>query len=506
MVDLLGPADAFGLVTFAAHATSSLPLTRMDAGGKAAARAAIAATAAGGNTALDAGVTMALDMFAGPGGASAAGTGAAGTGAAERTQYVLLLTDGHANVGRVTRRDIAASVLAAVGHLADADAGTVTISTFGFGADADAALLQDIATAAAGMYYFVDSPAAIPIAFAEALGEAMTVALRDVVLEVTCVAAASMADGTAESCARIAAVHVEAGLTLGARGSSARVAIGSMAAGARRDVLYSVTLPALAAPAPSPAAVVTLTLTYARATRACISCIGRRTTRMLTRACRYTLPSGERRSAVAAACVSRPPAAAVQAHAAADADLAVQRVRVGAAAALRAAAAAGGRGELAAGRCALAARSQKRAPAPWRGTRPSRRSSRTSRRRRAASRAARPSPAAARTSSAAWPCRTRCSGRTRTGCAPARAPPCTPRSTSARPAAWSPPAWTSRWPPQPRHRHAASSWTTTPSARSRNGAQRATAPSSSTRARAAFHRQPPQSHPPTLRRRQDPCC
>ena len=247
VVDLLGAGDVFGLVTFASAAREALPLTAMDAPGKRAAHAAIAACAAGGNTALEAGVTMAVGMFAGR-------VGRVG-GAGSATQYVLLLTDGQANVGCTERSGIAASLRASLGALGgggSGGAGPLTLSTFGFGTDADAALMQDLASAADGMYYFIADMGAIPIAFSEALGEAMSVALRNVVVEIRITPPGGGA--------RLAEVYMEQGVTID--GGVARVSLGSMTAASRRDVLFAVTLPALPGPAPAPTPFVTVTVSY----------------------------------------------------------------------------------------------------------------------------------------------------------------------------------------------------------------------------------------------------
>ncbi len=310
----------FGLVTFASAAREALPLTAMDAPGKRAAHAAIAACAAGGNTDLEAGVTMAVGMFAGR-------VGRVG-GAGSATQYVLLLTDGQANVGCTERSGIAASLRASLGALGggggSGGAGPLTLSTFGFGTDADAVLMQDLASAADGMYYFIADMGAIPIAFSEALGEAMSVALRNVVVEIRITPPGGGA--------RLAEVYMEQGVTID--GGVARVSLGSMTAASRRDVLFAVTLPALPGPAPAPTPFVTVTVSYE------LPAAGAQ-------------PPGALLLLRTYGAASRPAAAAVVA-APPEREHAVQRLRVTAARALRAAKASADRGDLGSARAALA--------------------------------------------------------------------------------------------------------------------------------------------------------
>lgn len=61
----------------------------------------------------------------------------------------------------------------------------VTVHTFGFGQDADALLLNTIAEAGSGSYYFIGDPEDIPAAFADALGGILSVAAQNIVLRIT---------------------------------------------------------------------------------------------------------------------------------------------------------------------------------------------------------------------------------------------------------------------------------------------------------------------------------
>ncbi|MFN2397364.1 MAG: VWA domain-containing protein [Gemmatimonadaceae bacterium] len=90
----------------------------------------------------------------------------------------LLLTDGLANQG-ITNRDELARHAGALRERG------VQTSTFGVGADFDERLLRDMAVAAAGHFYFIESPIQIPDLLTSELGEALEVVIRGAALEVT---------------------------------------------------------------------------------------------------------------------------------------------------------------------------------------------------------------------------------------------------------------------------------------------------------------------------------
>lgn len=95
-----------------------------------------------------------------------------------RVTRVLLLTDGHANVGLVDHDALAAEAAAL-------RARGVTTSTFGLGVDFDEDLLSRVATQGGGHFYFIEQPAQIPDVLASELGETLDIIARDVVLEVS---------------------------------------------------------------------------------------------------------------------------------------------------------------------------------------------------------------------------------------------------------------------------------------------------------------------------------
>lgn len=91
---------------------------------------------------------------------------------------VLLLTDGLANQGIVDPAELAR-------HASELRARGVTTTTFGVGEDFDETLLQSMADAGGGHFYFIANAAQIQDHIATEVGELLAVVARDVVLEVT---------------------------------------------------------------------------------------------------------------------------------------------------------------------------------------------------------------------------------------------------------------------------------------------------------------------------------
>lgn len=90
---------------------------------------------------------------------------------------VFLLTDGLANVG-VTDPDVLAA------RAVELRARGVRTSTFGVGADFDEHLLQRIAAAGGGHFYFIERPEQIPDLLASELAETLDVVVRGAAVEV----------------------------------------------------------------------------------------------------------------------------------------------------------------------------------------------------------------------------------------------------------------------------------------------------------------------------------
>jgi Ca-activated chloride channel family protein len=162
LVARLDPSDVFGLVAFGDEVQIALPAAPL--GDKPAAAAAIRALEPDGMTNLSGGFLRGLQE--------------ARRGMPERGATLLLLSDGHANVG-ITEHD-ALQALAAGGRREG-----VTTSTIGLGLDYDEALLAALATGGAGTTHFALDGDAAGAAVAEEVGhllgqaaQAVTVVVR----------------------------------------------------------------------------------------------------------------------------------------------------------------------------------------------------------------------------------------------------------------------------------------------------------------------------------------
>lgn len=142
--------------------------------------------------------------------------------AREGVDRCLLLTDGLANVGMTDADELAR-------HASELRARGVSTSTFGVGNDFDERLLQAMADAGGGHFYYIADPAQIRDHIASEVGETLEVVARDVELE------AIVAEG----------VHVEAisPQPVDARGSRAVVAVGDLVANQVLEVVVRLTFP-----------------------------------------------------------------------------------------------------------------------------------------------------------------------------------------------------------------------------------------------------------------------
>src|SRR5262245_20001924 len=98
--------------------------------------------------------------------------------AQEGVNRTLLLTDGLANIG-ITDRDELAT------HAAALRTRGVQTTTFGVGTDFDEVLLQAMATAGGGNFYYIAQEQSIADYITSEVGEALDVVARDVTLDVT---------------------------------------------------------------------------------------------------------------------------------------------------------------------------------------------------------------------------------------------------------------------------------------------------------------------------------
>jgi Ca-activated chloride channel family protein len=164
IVERLTPDDIFSLVLYESSAWVVIPPHHVH--DKAALIETISSIRAGGRTALYSGVRL----------------GAAQVRANmswEYTNRIILLSDGLANIGPSRPQD-----LARLGSLLG-DEG-ITVTTIGVGLDYNEDLMTSLSAMSGGNAYFAAESTQLPKIFAEEIGEAMTLAARDIRIRVDC--------------------------------------------------------------------------------------------------------------------------------------------------------------------------------------------------------------------------------------------------------------------------------------------------------------------------------
>jgi Ca-activated chloride channel family protein len=140
----------------------------------------------------------------------------------EAVDRVLLMTDGLANKG-ITDPEALAH------HAAELRARGVSTTTFGIGSDFDEALLQAMADAGGGHFYFIASAVQIRDHIASEVGETLEVVARDVALEVLA--------GEGVQVETLSPHRIEA------RGSRSMVTLGDLVSDQGVDVVLRLTFP-----------------------------------------------------------------------------------------------------------------------------------------------------------------------------------------------------------------------------------------------------------------------
>lgn len=208
IVDEAQPNDRLSIVTFNSSATRVLGLKRMTAEGKDSANVATLRLIANGGTSIAAGLDKALAVM---------------EQRRERNKVsaILLLTDGQdgGTRARVPRL------------LARASKANCSLYAFGFGVDHDAGLLSEIAEQARTPFTFVEDAEHCREAFAGAVGGLSSIVAQSVKLTLNCAAT-------------LKAVHTPFEVERDVNGSRAVITIPDFFAGARRDILVELAVPA----------------------------------------------------------------------------------------------------------------------------------------------------------------------------------------------------------------------------------------------------------------------
>jgi Ca-activated chloride channel family protein len=164
-VGRLDDQDRFTVVAYDDEVRVVVEATRADGAARRAAIDAIRAIDSGGSTNLSGGWLAGCEQVA-------------ARLHAEAVNRVLLLTDGLANKGITDPGELTV-------HARELRARGITTTTFGLGRDFDETLLQSMADAGGGHFYFIAEAAQIRDHIASEVGETLEVVAREVALEVT---------------------------------------------------------------------------------------------------------------------------------------------------------------------------------------------------------------------------------------------------------------------------------------------------------------------------------
>lgn len=174
LLERLAPEDRFALVTYSDAAELRLPLAPATPAERAAWLAAVESVSPVGGTNLAAGLDLGLDSVDA---ARVAG----------RSSRVILLSDGLANQGDVSREGLRARAARAV-------AGEYALSTVGVGVDFDGELMAALADAGTGSFHYLENAVNLSEIFAAELATARETVARGVEIHVTPASGATLVE------------------------------------------------------------------------------------------------------------------------------------------------------------------------------------------------------------------------------------------------------------------------------------------------------------------------
>ena len=210
----LRPEDRFALVVYDDEVTVVVESTAASAEAKRNALARLARIDARGSTDLHGGWAAGCDQVA-------------RTLGGESVGRVLLLTDGLANQGITDPAELQRLAGVALRER------RIATTTFGVGADFDERLLQAVADAASGHFYFIETPAQIPDLLTSELGELLEVVAHD-----ACVTVEVPAGAEASPLNALDTVKAEKGI---------RVTLGNLVSGQDVAVVLALRFPPMPA-------------------------------------------------------------------------------------------------------------------------------------------------------------------------------------------------------------------------------------------------------------------
>ena len=164
LVDQLAPGDWFSLVAYSDRAEVLFPAQQVE--DKEAIKSCIARIHPGGGTALYAGIDLGARQLQ-------------RHISARHINRVILLSDGLANIGPRSPQE-----LRNLGHSLSERG--IAVTTIGVGDDYNEDLMAGLAEASDANYYYVKDTEMLPRIFAKELGELLTVAAREIRIEIVC--------------------------------------------------------------------------------------------------------------------------------------------------------------------------------------------------------------------------------------------------------------------------------------------------------------------------------